>query len=794
VLAIIGLNDSSTSSDFILIADLALAEPALPPLVSRSDTWRYHKGTNAPATNWQTIADASLGSQWPSGPGGFGYGDNDDATLLTDMRSNYSTVYIQRTFQVTNDLGTNLHVLLVMDWDDGFVAWLNGTFITNALSPTAPGVEPAYTDTATATHEASGGGGATMQYDLGPASAVLPPGTHILAIMGLNESRDGSSDFSLIADLVLGVPPPPPPPPPGAITNDTVWTLAGSPYTVSNTLTVVAGVTLTIEPGVTVLFAPGTSLVINGRLLAEGESTNRIIFTRSGTSGTWGQLLFNASATTSRVAHAEMRYFASPAIEGHNTALYLDSINWTNSTVAPVDLHTCSIELLNSYFPGGGANEPVHFNGMPANGHALIKNCVFGSTTGYNDIIDFTGGNRPGPIAQFLDNVFLAAVDDCFDMDATDAHIEGNIFMNVLQGAQRDSSSSPITTGEGSGVSELFICRNIFFNCEHTLLLKDNGTAVMQNNTIVRLTTNATARTDAGNPIPPGIILFGEPWRGRPLGAGAIYEGNIAFDLDPVIQANPFPLFNPASSFLVATHNLIQGTNWPGAGNISSDPMFVNIAGPMTAANIRSNLALRTGSPALGAGPNGLDMGALVPAGPSLSGVPSSPTDQTNLTLRVAGPGVVAYRWKLNDAPWSPVIQLTNGSGNYAITTNLFNPTNGLIHLNGLTNGNYTIRVIGQNSAGAWYDTNAPLVRTFTINTSPELRILSSAREGNALKLTFYAEAGRTYHIQRSDTIQPASWLTFQTTNVSVSGVAEVSDPDAGTRNARFYQVIRPVP
>ena len=24
----------------------------------------------------------------------------------------------------------------------------------------------------------------------------------------------------------------------------------------------------------------------------------------------------------------------------------------------------------------------------------------------------FTGGNRPGPIAQFIDNVFLAAVDE----------------------------------------------------------------------------------------------------------------------------------------------------------------------------------------------------------------------------------------------------------------------------------------------------------------------------------------------------------------------------------------------
>src|SRR6185503_1259799 len=201
------------------------------------------------------------------------------------------------------------------------------------------------------------------------------------------------------------------------------------------------------------------------------------------------------------------------AIEATGTSLFLDSIWWTNSTAPVVDLHSSSITLLNSYIPGGAGNEPVHFNGMPANGHALIKGGVFGAPRGYNDSIDFTGGNRPGPIAQFIDNVFLAAVDDCFDMDATDAHIEGNIFMNVMQDAQRDSSSNPITTGEGSAISELYIARNIFFNCEHTLLLKDNGGAVMQNNTIVHLTTNTLAVTGNGMAIPPGIILFGEPWR-----------------------------------------------------------------------------------------------------------------------------------------------------------------------------------------------------------------------------------------------------------------------------------------
>jgi hypothetical protein len=312
---------------------------------------------------------------------------------------------------------------------------------------------------------------------------------------------------------------------------------------------------------------------------------------------------------------------------------------------------------------------------------------------------------------------------------------------------------------------------------------------MMQNNTIVHLTTNALAVNASGDLIPPGIILFGEPWRGRPYGAGAIFEGNIAYELEPVIQADPFPLYDPSRSFLHASHNLIQGMIWPGEGNLSSDPMFVNIGGPFTAQNIRSNLMLRAGSPCLGTGPNGIDMGALVPAGASLSGIPDAPSPDTTLTVRVAGPGIVAYRWKLNAGSWSSEIPLTNS---FSFTSNYFNPTNGLVKLTGLTDGLQTIQAIGKNSAGAWQSTNEATTRTWVVETTPELRINLQDATSQRVVLTFRAEAGQTYSVLFKDSLNDAIWQKLKDVAALETSAPVVVTDDTPSSTSRFYQLVTP--
>ena len=74
----------------------------------------------------------------------------------------------------------------------------------------------------------------------------------------------------------------------GNITTDTTWTLANSPYVVTETVQVFEGVTLTIEPGVTVKFNKDTLLRIGGELIAEGTETQMITFTSNETTPALG--------------------------------------------------------------------------------------------------------------------------------------------------------------------------------------------------------------------------------------------------------------------------------------------------------------------------------------------------------------------------------------------------------------------------------------------------------------------------------------------------------------------------
>ena len=162
-------------------------------LIKRGDQWRFFRGITAPSTPadaWRRIDFGDSG--WELGESGFGYGDGDDETELTDMKDHYLAVYIRKEFTLAT-VPASGQVVLEIDFDDGFIAYLNND---RAVKKDYMPAGTATFETKASSHEA----GTPIRYVLGPASDLLLKGKNVLAIEGHNADYD-STDFSLIPAL-----------------------------------------------------------------------------------------------------------------------------------------------------------------------------------------------------------------------------------------------------------------------------------------------------------------------------------------------------------------------------------------------------------------------------------------------------------------------------------------------------------------------------------------------------------------------------------------------------------------
>lgn len=165
-------------------------------VINWGDSWSYWPGTSAPISNWDDPGTDI--SNWSTGPSGFGYGDNDDNTELSQIIS----VFARKTFQI-DDPTMITKALFHIDYDDGYIAYLNGEEFSRR-NMGAPNSQVYYNETTTGLHEAemyAGGFPKEISIDLNEFPFV--PGDNTLAVE-VHNYNTSSSDLSCIPFLTLG--------------------------------------------------------------------------------------------------------------------------------------------------------------------------------------------------------------------------------------------------------------------------------------------------------------------------------------------------------------------------------------------------------------------------------------------------------------------------------------------------------------------------------------------------------------------------------------------------------------
>ncbi|MCF7975089.1 MAG: lamin tail domain-containing protein [Phycisphaerae bacterium] len=476
-----------------------------------------------------------------------------------------------------------------------------------------------------------------------------------------------------------------PPSDPYALTEDTVWDASGNPYQITSDLTVPQGITVTLREGVIVHFAPNARMTIQGRLQALGTADAPIQFTRRpGASGFWGGLQFKNTRQDNRLTHCRLEYGQTNdgMIGVENTTLLLDHCTFDHTGLRRIRTIDSALTVRHCVFTDmfgpnerpltDNMSEHIWGHGVPSDGSFVVEYSVFGKLKGHNDGIDFDGPTRPRSIPQILNNVFMGGGDDALDLES-DAHIEGNLFMNFIKDQYNTASGESNVISAGHGQHYVMV-RNVFKNVEHVAQVKDGAYLTFVNNTVIHASAPA--------------IYFDLDLPGRGPGRGAFIDGCL-FDDAPWILAGVIEETD------LEIHHSVLPAVWHayGQGNYEADPLLT--------APDQNDYSLLTDSIGRGTGPWGLDMGAMVPEGVALCGEPAPVTYRTEATLEVGGPGITQYQYCLNDpsGPWSDILDV-----------------NQPIELTDLQDGHsYTVYALGKNTAGIW-QTEPTASRTWTVD------------------------------------------------------------------------------
>jgi hypothetical protein len=190
------------SDDLVLVPRLS---------INRAPTMTYLANSTDPGLDLTWVEESFDDSSWAGGIYGVGYdsatgGVTADGLIETYVPEGTISVYTRARFDVRN-VNVLQQVVIAADWDDGYVAWINGEEVYR--SPQMPD-DPITWDSDPGAHESSNGDTPDLSMPINVSSYAIPAmhnGENVLAIGAWN-TNGGSTDLVLVPSLAttsLGV-------------------------------------------------------------------------------------------------------------------------------------------------------------------------------------------------------------------------------------------------------------------------------------------------------------------------------------------------------------------------------------------------------------------------------------------------------------------------------------------------------------------------------------------------------------------------------------------------------------